>query len=139
MASLPLDQLSTKMHEAPEKSRVLDRRKRHRSQVHWLVSFPVAGTDEVVQSVTQDLSSDGFYCIASARFAPGEIRHCTLMIPTHNEIGHLPVLCQVRVIRVAATAERGFCGIGCQMIDYRVVNSCRNPEVGWVTESLAVE
>jgi PilZ domain len=139
MASLPLTQQLTKMHEAPVKSGLVDRRKRQRSPVHWLVSFPVAGTNDLVQTVTQDISSDGFYCIVNARFAPGEIRHCTLMLPTHNEIGHLPVLCKVRVIRVTVTAERGFCGIACQIIDYRLVNSCPNPEVGWATEPALAE
>jgi hypothetical protein len=120
------------MPESPEKARILNRRKRTRAQLHWPLSFALTGTAETVQTITQDLSSDGFYCIANARFVPGEARHCTLLVPTHHPGGEnspLHVLCKVRIIRVEVTGERGFYGVGCQIMDYRLVNSARGVEL----------
>jgi len=100
--------------------------------LHWPLSFALTGTAESVQTITQDLSSDGFYCIANARFVPGEARHCTLLVPTHHPGGEnspLHVLCKVRIIRVEVTGERGFYGVGCQIMDYRLVNSARGVEL----------
>jgi hypothetical protein len=120
------------MPESPEKARSINRRKRTRAQLHWPLSFSLTGTTETVQTITQDLSSDGFYCIANARFVPGEARHCTLLVPTHHPGGEnspLHVLCKVRIIRVEVTGERGFYGVGCQIMDYRLVNSARGIEL----------
>jgi len=134
MASLPINRLSSdvEMPESPEKARTMNRRKRTRAQLHWPLSFPLTGTTETVQTMTQDLSSDGFYCIANARFVPGEARHCTLLVPTYHPGGEnspLHVLCKVRIIRVEVTGERGFYGVGCQIMDYRLVNSARGMEL----------
>jgi hypothetical protein len=134
MASLPINRLPSdvEMPESPEKARILNRRKRTRAQLHWPLSFALTGTAETVQTITQDLSSDGFYCIANARFVPGEARHCTLLVPTHHPGGEnspLHVLCKVRIIRVEVTGERGFYGVGCQIMDYRLVNSARGVEL----------
>ena len=112
------------MAEVPAKPRVVDRRKRTRAQLHWPLLFSLLGSTEAVQTTTHDVSSAGFYCIANARFVPGEDMHCTLTVPTYHPNGeNLHVLCKVRIIRVEITAERGFYGIGCQIIDYRLANS----------------
>ena len=133
MASLPINRLPSdlEMPESPEKARSMNRRKRTRAQLHWPLSFSLTGTTDTVQTITQDLSSDGFYCIANARFVPGEARHCTLLVPTHHPGGEnspLHVLCKVRIIRVEVTGERGFYGVGCQIMDYRLLNSARGME-----------
>lgn len=146
MASLPINRLpaDVEMPEAPiERVRPAERRKRVRAQLHWPLSFSLSGTNETVQTITHDLSSDGFYCIANATFLPGEIRHCTLTVPTHQpngESGHLQVLCKVRIIRVEVTPERGYYGIGCQIIDYRLAKSARPGDAAGRTDALeAVE
>jgi len=135
MASLPIHQLplDVEIAEVPAKARVMDRRKRMRAQLHWPISFSLSGSPEKVQTATHDVSSDGFYCIANARFVPGEVRHCTLTVPTHqpsSESGRLHMICKVRIIRVEVTADRGFYGIGCQIIDYRLADSGRDMEAG---------
>jgi PilZ domain len=111
--------------EMPEKSTARDRRKRTRAQVHWPLSF-LSGTAEIIQTMTHNISSDGFYCIANARFVPGETRDCMLAVPTHSphsDSPALPVRCKIRVIRVEMFAEGGFCGVGCQIVDYRFVGA----------------
>jgi hypothetical protein len=94
-------------------------------QVHWPLAFFRPGTT-ALETVTHDLSSDGFYCQACATFVPGEIRDCTLHVPTHNPNGGervLPVQCRVRIVRVEALTNDGVYGVGCRIEDYRFGNS----------------
>lgn len=98
-----------------------DRRKRSRLQVHWPLRFLDGDTADIVETVTRDLSSDGFYCLARMPFVPGEFKLCTLGVPTshpRNTDRVLSVECTVRIIRVQAQ-EDGFYGIGCRIEDYR--------------------
>jgi len=77
----------------------------------------------VIETVTQDLSSEGFYCLANAPFIPGEIHSCTLSVPAYHPrdlTRVVPVQCRVRIVRVEALAENGLFGIGCRIEDYRV-------------------
>ena len=91
-------------------------------QVHWRVSFSDPATNGALESITHDLCSDGFYCVTSVAFIPGEIRTCMLAIPVRNRDGDanpVRVYCKVRVIRVEALAESGMYGIGFRIEDYR--------------------
>jgi hypothetical protein len=103
----------------------IERRRRARAQVHWPVVFAGPrgdGVEDVIRTVTHDLSSNGFYCIANVIFVPGETRECTLVVPTHNPFGGppvMPVTCRVRVIRVEAVGDDGFYGVGFRIEDYR--------------------
>lgn len=100
----------------------IERRRRTRAQVHWPVYFSLRGSSDLVRTTTEDLSSQGFYCVANGGFVPGEIRECTLLVPTHDLNGGsptLPVMCRVRVVRVESLGERGACGVGFAIEDYR--------------------
>jgi len=125
MLSKSVDRLPAYLnpHQIDEPQPVVrERRRRARVQVHWPIRFIRAGTAEIVETVTHDLSSDGFYCLANTAFVPGEIRECTLGVPMHNANNGdrvRPVLCRVRVIRVEALGEDGFYGLGCRIEDYR--------------------
>jgi hypothetical protein len=130
MSSKSVDRLPTYLntHQIDEPDSVVrERRRRVRVQVHWPISFIRPGTAESVETITHDLSSDGFYCRANTAFVPGEIRECTLGVPMHHSNGDRsrPVLCRVRVIRVEALAEDGSYGVGCQIEDFRFIS----PEV----------
>jgi len=113
--------------DTPQRSTTsIERRRRVRAQVHWPLCFTRPGSTEPVRTMTHDLSSHGFYCITSAGFVPGEMRECTLVVPTHHPNGGkpvLPVLCKVRVVRVELLGEGGLCGVGCEIEDYRFANS----------------
>jgi hypothetical protein len=116
--------LDTRPLAQPEISR--DRRRRARVQIHWPVSFIRTGTSDCVETVTHDLSSDGFYCVANTAFVPGEIRECILSVPMHRPYGGervRPVLCRVRVIRVETLGEDGSYGVACRIEDYRFASS----------------
>jgi len=103
-----------------------DRRKRLRAQVHWGISFRSANSD-TVETVTQNLSSDGFYCLVNTPFVPGEVRPCILSVPTYYPYGGnrvQPVHCKVRVIRVEVLgAQDDSYGVGCRIEDCRFVPS----------------
>ena len=117
--------LDTRSIDQPE-AVIRERRRRSRVQVHWPVCFIRPDTTALVETVTHDLSSDGFYCLASTAFVPGEIRECTLGVPVHHPKGgdHVrPVLCRVRIIRVEALGEDGSYGVGCRIEDYRFISS----------------
>ena len=117
--------LDTRPIDQPE-AVARERRRRTRVQVHWPVCFIRPGTADIVETVTHDLSSDGFYCLANTAFVPGEIRECTLGVPMHRPHSGdrvRPVLCRVRVIRVEALGEDGTYGLGCRIEDYRFINS----------------
>jgi PilZ domain-containing protein len=97
-----------------------DRRKRARLQVHWPLLIRGANSG-LIETATQDLSSDGFYCFAASPLVPGEIRECTLRVPAHDpsdDTRTLPVHCRVRVVRVETVAESGLYGVGCRIEDY---------------------
>jgi hypothetical protein len=128
MASHPINRLPSDLElmEMPEKSVRQDRRKRTRAHVHWPLSFSLAGATATVQTLTYNLSSDGFYCVANATFVPGETRECMLAVPTHHPQSCtrvLSVLCKVRVIRVEVLGDGGSCGVGCRIMDYRFVDA----------------
>jgi hypothetical protein len=132
MLAKSVDRLPTYLntHQIEETdSAVRERRRRARVQVHWPICFVRPGTAESVETVTHDLSSDGFYCLVNTAFVPGETRECTLGVPMHHpDCGDRvrPVLCRIRVIRVEALGENGFYGVGCQIEDFRFLAA---PEV----------
>jgi len=104
----------------------VERRRRARAKVHWNLYFTLPGTSELVRTITHDLSSQGFYCITNGGFVAGEMRECTLIVPTHDPHGGnpaLPVVCRVRVVRVEVLDEGGICGVGCAIEDYRFAGS----------------
>ena len=102
----------------------MDRRRRVRMQVHWPLRFLRSDLLEAVETVTSDLSSEGFYCLANTPFVPGELRVCTLGVPTnYPRSGErmLTVECKVRIVR-AQLRDDGLYGVGCHIEDYRFVD-----------------
>jgi hypothetical protein len=101
-----------------------ERRKRLRARVHWAISFFRLDNSDTVETVTQNLSSDGFYCRVNTVFVPGEVYPCILSVPTHYPYGGnqvQPVQCRVRVIRVEVLGAEDSYGVACRIEDYRFV------------------
>src|SRR5215510_2445165 len=100
---------------------VSERRKRARTRLHWPVLLFRNRGGSAIQSLTRDLSSSGFYCIAKTPFTPGELLTCTLKVPTHDPNGkHLErsLECKVRVVRVDSQEAEATFGVACQIEDY---------------------
>jgi hypothetical protein len=135
MSSKSVDHLTTYLnkHQIDETDLVVrERRRRTRVRVHWPICFIRLGKTGIVETVTHDLSSDGFYCLVNTAFVPGEIRECTLSVPVHHPNRGdraRPVLCRVRVIRVGALGADGFCGVGCRIEDYHFISSGNDDSV----------
>jgi hypothetical protein len=103
-----------------------ERRRRARTKLHWPVLFFRDHSAEAVESLTQDLSSGGFYCLSKTPFTSGERILCTLKIPTYDPVGkqcERTLECEVRVMRVEAAAGEDFYGIACRIDDYRFAHT----------------
>jgi hypothetical protein len=96
-----------------------DRRKRKRMALHWPVRLfrgPAAGA---IESTTENLSSEGLYCMSSQPFKVGERLQCEIRILGTNFSDSEPRLhlhCHVTVKRVERLRS-GF-GLGCHIEDY---------------------
>jgi hypothetical protein len=109
----------------PKKALPPERRRRARNHLHWSVLLFRNEAADAVESLTRDLSSNGFYCFAGVPFTPGERLICTLKIPTHDPNGkHLEqrLECRVRVVRVEPQGVEGPFGLACQIEDYHFIH-----------------
>jgi hypothetical protein len=104
----------------------LERRRKARTPVHWTLRFCSGPLTETIETVTQDLSSDGFYCFSRVPFIPGEQLICMLGIPAHRPDRSdraTELECQVKVVRVDPVRKEGYFGIGCKIEDYRLTRT----------------
>jgi len=100
-----------------------ERRRRPRATVRWPLHFYQLGSTETLQTVTHNLSSEGFYCVIGGKFLLGETRECTLTVPAHRpQSGYqmLTLHCTVRIVRVELLGNEGTVGVGCRIEDYRL-------------------
>ena len=103
----------------------MERRKRVRMQVHWTIRFLRNGNDGAHETVTRDLSSEGFQCLTKMAFVPGESAACTLGVPANDPKDArrmLMVNCKVRVVWVRATDD-GYYDMGCRIENYRFIDA----------------
>ena len=101
-----------------------ERRTRVRTTVHWPVLFFRNGSGEAIESVTQNLSSSGFYCHSQRPITPGEFLRCALKIPSHDPSGHEKprvLECRVRVTRVEPSLTEDTFGVACHIQDYHLM------------------
>jgi hypothetical protein len=102
----------------------IERRKRPRLNLRCPVSLytDVNGLS-VVRTKTENLSSEGFYCIVAGRFPLHQRLVSVIEIPLeswrHSE-QTLRLRCQVSVTRVEELANGAY-GIACRIVDYSVV------------------
>ncbi len=103
-----------------------ERRKRKRIALHWPVRLFRDPATPSVESTTENLTSNGFYCISKEPFELGERLECIIAIPAgsfgYNE-SPIRLQCRVRVARVEGQQE-GF-GLGCYIEDYDLLTSSR--------------
>jgi hypothetical protein len=104
-----------------------ERRKRVRTTVHWpVLFFPNEISTEGIESITVNLSSEGFYCLSRTLFTAGETLFCTLRVPSHDAGGHERdriLECRVCVKRAEPSANEGMFGVACEIIDYHFLGS----------------
>jgi hypothetical protein len=129
MSANPLDVLTahvgTRELAAIESTFRPERRKRARTQVHWPVLLLRNHGAEAIETVTQNLSSNGFYCLSPEPLKPGESLLCTLKLPAFDPRGEertLALQCTVVVMRAESSAD-GYFGLACRIEDYHLVRS----------------
>jgi PilZ domain len=105
-----------------------DRRKRRRVSLHWPVRLLRQRGMPPVESITENLSSEGLYCITKEQFKQGQRLQCEIVIPGESFGSPEPYLrlqCHVTVRRVEHI-HGGF-GLGCHIEDYSLVTEPRPP------------
>ena len=107
-----------------------DRRRRKRIPVHWWVRLFRQSERASVESMTENLSSEGLYCITREPFRPGERLQCEIVLPGEiigSSEPSLRLQCHITVRRVERL-DRGF-GLGCYIEDYTLATGL--PPVTW--------
>jgi len=102
-----------------------DRRRRVRTHLHVPVFFFASGERAAVETMTQDLSSQGFYCVSPVPFPVNGLVPCNMKIPVYQpdrSEQFVPMSCRVRIARVELLADSNY-GIGCAIEDYTFQNS----------------
>jgi hypothetical protein len=103
-----------------------ERRKRKRIALHWPIRLFRDPAAPSVESTTENLTSNGFYCVSKEPFELGERLECIIAIPSgsfgYNE-SPIRLQCRVRVARVEDQQE-GF-GLGCYIEDYDLLTNSR--------------
>src|SRR5437879_10454168 len=101
-----------------------NRRKRKRVSLHLPVRLFQQTGRPPVESTTENLSSEGLYCITREPFKRGEHLQCEIVIPEESFGSPEPFLrlqCHVTVKRVE-NVHHGF-GLGCHIEDYSLTTS----------------
>lgn len=100
-----------------------ERRRRARTHVHWPVLLLWDHGFNAIDTVTQNLSSSGFYCFSSTPVAPGAVLRCSLKVPAYDPKGEqrtVTLECRVQVMRSEATLDGAY-GIACRIEDYHLL------------------
>jgi hypothetical protein len=102
-----------------------ERRKRERLRLRLPVLFLRPESDGPLRTETLDISNNGFYCITTQPFAPGEKLTCLIGVPKRSSSKRdskdgLYLQAEVDVVRIVVNSGNGF-GVGCRISDYRVL------------------
>ena len=99
-----------------------DRRNRRRIALHWPVLLFRQTGGKSVQSMTENISSEGLYCVTEGLFKTGEHLRCEIVLPAQG-LGYgesfIRLQCNITVKRVEYH-QRGY-GLGCHIEDYALL------------------
>jgi hypothetical protein len=100
----------------------VERRRRCRYHVRWPLRIYVAGRARPVEGITENLSSNGFYCIVDCPLPKGQAVRCLIELPsgTSGELLPLVLNCRAVVLRVESSSLPGQFGLACRITDYAI-------------------
>ncbi len=100
-----------------------ERRARMRLPVRWpLRILSSNGSGQPLEGITENLSSQGFYCWVSRAFAPGDSLRCLIELPSRLDTPRRLVLsCEAEVVRSERSSEAGLFGVACRIVEYQIV------------------
>lgn len=110
-----------------------ERRRQNRVNVHWPVQLSRDESDIPIETLTENVSSQGFYCETEQVFSPGESLRCTLRVPTWVPVEPRQMLilkCRVKVQWVCVIDSKKQFGVGCRIEDYSVVSQSTSGAAG---------
>jgi hypothetical protein len=94
-----------------------DHRNRQRVALHWPVRLLRQHGGASVESITENLSSEGFYCISTKPFKTGERLRCEIVIP--DALGlDVPIVLECHITVQRVEYQRSGFGLGCHIEDY---------------------
>jgi hypothetical protein len=101
-----------------------ERRSRARLPLRLPVRLNMPDGSGSIDSFTENISSDGFYCLSPRRFEAGENFKVDVSMPGF-QVDHsgIVIRCQVRVMRTDPPGARLGFGIGCRIEHYFIADS----------------
>lgn len=102
-----------------------DRRKRQRLALRWPLKL-WRGQEPAINTHTANVSADGFYCLSSAPFSPGDVVTALLQIsgiPRDLVYDSLVIRCEVVVVRTEELANTDAHGVACRIVKYSVLQN----------------
>ena len=101
-----------------------DRRGRQRLKLPYSIVLHRMGETAGVQTATEYISSDGFFCISEQPFSPNEKLDCEVLIPNQDSRSSggesLVLHCRAEVVRVVTDGIKPGYGLACRLKDYTV-------------------
>jgi hypothetical protein len=96
-----------------------ERRLQRRLALHWRLRLS-CGPVGPLETRTENLSSQGFYCILETPLVPGDVVTCDITIPSYSSSDprSSSIACQAEVIRVEAVGTEWGFGVACRILDY---------------------
>ena len=104
-----------------------ERRRRPRLSLALPIVLTRAGTQTLVEATTENVSSEGFFCLTTHEFSPDELLDCEISLPG-DQVSSVPedglrLSCLVRVVRVVPGEDQHSFGIACHVEDYTMTRS----------------
>lgn len=133
---MAVDTSNGKLNTGTSKGRIVERRKRERFRAQWRVRLWSA-SGEIVEALTANVSSGGFYCYSSKQFSEGDRVRALLEMKGGSAEGEAPKLvlrCDIEVLRVEALIDGCQWGFACQILDYSVAGPTGSDELGSMQE-----
>jgi hypothetical protein len=105
----------------------LDRRYRPRLKLAFPLVLFRSGEADRIETITEDVSCDSFFCVSDHPFSPDDRLECELLIPG-DKLSSVPeddlrVRCRARVVRVVARGLHLGFGVACRLEDYTISRS----------------
>jgi hypothetical protein len=112
---------------------VMERRRHPRLRLSYLLRLFRPGQSAKIETTTEDLSCDGFYCISDHPVQPHERIECELLIPS-EQLGEssepdLVLRCRAEVVRVVPDRLAPRFGVACRLEDYTINRNMSRPDM----------
>lgn len=100
-----------------------DRRRRPRLMLTYPVRLFRVGYQSRVETKTENISCEGFFCVTESLFSPREKLECELMLTSETDRlvdEAIIIRCHAEVVRVERLDQDSTFGLACRIADYTV-------------------